>query len=86
MAFRELSAALNVDYLDRGLGPNGVFSKSNARSRRVYRAKLVSWSQPGRRQVFGDPTTQIMVFRAIQLKPLLPVQLICNCKVFSIVL
>lgn len=35
VAFEELSTVLNVDYPDRGLGPNGVFSKSNARCRRV---------------------------------------------------
>jgi hypothetical protein len=40
-----------------------------------YRAEQVSMSQPRGRQVFGGPTIQIMVFRAIQLKPLLPVQL-----------
>jgi len=51
-----------------------------------YRAKLVSWPQPGRRQGFGDPTTQMMVFRAIQLKPLSPIQLTCNFEAFSIVL
>jgi hypothetical protein len=38
----------------------------------------------GLRQVFGGPTTQIMVFRAIQLKPLPPIQLIYNRKAFSI--
>jgi len=38
-----------------------------------YRAKQVSMSQPGRCQGFGGATTQIVVFRAIELKPLLPV-------------
>ncbi len=35
VAFGQISIALNDDYLDRGLGPDGVFSKSNARCRRV---------------------------------------------------
>ncbi len=41
----------------------------------LYRAEQVSMPQPRGRQVFGGPITQIMVFRAIQLKPLLSVQL-----------
>jgi len=49
-----------------------------------YRAKQISAPRPKRRQGFGGPTTQIMVFRAIELKPLSSIQLICNCKVFSI--
>ena len=49
----------------------------------MYRAEQVSMPQPRGRQVFGGPITQIMVFRAIQLKSLLPVQLTCNRKVFS---
>jgi len=51
---------------------------------RVYRAKQVSMSQPGRCQGFGEATTQIVVFRAIELKPLPPVQLACNREAFSI--
>jgi len=41
-----------------------------------YRAKQVSMPQSGRCQGFGGATTQIVVFRAIELKPLLPVQLV----------
>jgi len=41
-------------------------------------------SQPRGRQVFGGAITQIVVFRAIELKPLLPVQLACNREAFSI--
>jgi hypothetical protein len=40
-----------------------------------YRAKQVSMSQPGRCQGFGEAITQIVIFRAIKLKPLLSVQL-----------
>jgi hypothetical protein len=40
-----------------------------------YRAKQVSMPQPGRCQGFGGAITQIVVFRAIELKSLLPVQL-----------
>jgi hypothetical protein len=39
----------------------------------TYRAKQVSMSQPGRCQGFGGATTQIVVFRAIELKPLSPI-------------
>jgi len=41
-------------------------------------------SQPRGRQVFGGTITQIVVFRAIELKPLLFVQLACNREAFSI--
>jgi len=40
-----------------------------------YRAKQVSMSQPGRCQGFDEIITQIVVFRAIELKSLLLVQL-----------
>jgi len=40
-----------------------------------YRAKQVSMPQPGRCQGFGEAITQIVIFRAIELKPLSPVQL-----------
>jgi len=50
---------------ERGLG----------KKRLVYRAKQVSMPQPGGCQDFGGPTTQIMVFRAIELKPSSPVEL-----------
>ncbi len=48
-----------------------------------YRAEQVSMSQPRGRQVFGGPITQIMIFRAIQLKSLSPIQLTCNREVFN---
>jgi len=51
---------------------------------RSYRAKQVSMPQLGRCQGFGGAITQIVVFRAIELKPLSPIQLACNCKAFSI--
>ncbi len=38
-----------------------------------YGAKQVSVPQPGRRQSFDGHITQIMVFRAIELKSLLSV-------------
>jgi hypothetical protein len=50
----------------------------------LYRAKQVSMPQPGRCQGFGAAITQIVVFRAIELKSLLPVQLACNREAFSI--
>ena len=40
--------------------------------------------QPGRCQGFGETTTQIVIFRAIELKPLSPIQLACNREAFSI--
>ena len=40
--------------------------------------------QPGRCQDFDEATTQIVIFRAIELKPLSPVQLACNREAFSI--
>jgi len=40
--------------------------------------------QPGRCQGFGGATTQIVIFRAIELKPLPPIQLACNREAFSI--
>jgi hypothetical protein len=40
--------------------------------------------QPGRCQGFNRVITQIVVFRAIELKPLLSIQLACNRKAFSI--
>jgi len=51
---------------------------------RFYRAKQVSMPQPGRCQGFGGAITQIVVFRAIELKPLSSVQLACNREAFSI--
>ncbi len=51
---------------------------------RNYRAKQVSMPQPGRCQGFGGTITQIVVFRAIELKPLSPIQLACNREAFSI--
>jgi len=50
----------------------------------VYRTKQVSMSQPGRCQGFDGATIQIVVFRAIELKSLLSIQLACNRKAFSI--
>jgi len=50
----------------------------------LYRAKQVSMPQPGRCQDFGGATTQIVVFRAIELKSLSPVQLACNREAFNI--
>jgi len=38
-----------------------------------YRAKQVSMSQPGRCQGFGKTITQIVVFRATELKSLLSI-------------
>jgi len=40
--------------------------------------------QLGRCQGFDETITQIVIFRAIELKPLSPVQLACNREAFNI--
>jgi len=40
-----------------------------------YRAKQVSMPQPGRCQGFGEVITQIVIFRAIELKSFSSIQL-----------
>jgi len=56
----------------------------NPLPQKYYRAKQVSMPQPGRCQGFGGVTTQIVVFRAIELKSLSSIQLACNREAFSI--
>jgi len=54
--------------------PRGFLRLLSARLS-VYRAKQVSMSQSGRCQGFDEIITQIVIFRAIELKSLSSIQL-----------
>jgi len=69
----DLTHCLTLRHFPEFIQPAIIGNKFNGSDR--YRAKQVSMPQPGRCQGFGGAITQIVVFRAIKLKPLSPIQL-----------